>query len=405
MNWLVNKKILPVAVLLGASLVASVLLAWEPEVSLKPPSALLPAVRVIAVSMQTKTLTVASEGVLKPSTESTLVPEVDGRILWLAESLVIGGHFDKGDELLRIDPADYQAAADEAQAILTQAAVEEEFARDEFERNKKLYRQKLVSQTKYDDSKRHLSLRSAEKQRAKIALGRSQRDLKRTVISAPYTGRVRTESVAAGQFVRRGEVIAELYANDRFEVRLPVARDQLRYLNLPQSTQQFIKPTPVRFSAGYGSRGHSWQGELVRGEAEVDARSRMFYGIAEIESEKVSRPLLMGMFVQAQIEGVVVEGVVSLPRVAVRDDQHVLVVDAEDRLRVRAVEVLRSEQDQVLIASGLKAGERVCISPLDVVVDGMRVKPVFLQGTGPLEHFEPEALASETSVSFARPQE
>jgi len=402
-NRLVNKKVLPVMVLLGATLLASVLLALEPDVKLKPPSALLPAVRVIPVAMQSKTLAVLSEGVLKPSTESTLVPEVDGRILWLAQSLVVGGHFTQGDELLRIDPADYQAAADEAQALLTQATVEEDFAGDEFKRNQKLYQQKLVSQTKYDDSKRHLSLRRAEKQRADIALGRAQRDLERTVIHAPYTGRVRTESVAAGQFVRRGDVIAELYANDRFEVRLPVARDQLRYLNLPQGPQQFLKPTPVRFSAGYGGEGYSWYGELVRGEAEVDARSRMFYGIAEIHAAQVSKPLLMGMFVQAQIEGVVVESVVSLPRVAVRDDQHVLIVDADDRLRVRAVEVLRSERDQVLIVGGLKAGERVCISPLDVVVDGMRVKPVPLTTTEP--HPVSDTLVTDASARLTQLRE
>jgi len=192
-------------------------------------------------------------------------------------------------------------------------------------------------------------------------------------------------------------------------VRLPVARDQLRYLNLPQGAQQPIQPTPVRFNADYGGQDESWVGALVRGEAEVDARSRMFYGIAEIHSAQVSKPLLMGMFVQAQIEGLVVDSVVSLPRVAVRDDQHVLIVDAEDRLRIRAVEVLRSERDQVLIASGLKAGERVCISPLDVVVDGMRVKPVLLENMGPLENIDSapvtEALALGASASIAQPLE
>lgn len=386
MSWLVNKKVLPVAVLLGASLVASVLLALEPEVSLKPPAVLLPAVRVMPVALENKTLTVASEGVLKPSTESTLVPEVDGRIVWLAESLVVGGHFREGDELLRIDAADYQAAADEAQALLTQASVEQEFARDEFNRNSKLYRQKLVSQTKYDDSKRRRSLRSAEKKRADIALGRAQRDLERTSIRAPYTGRVRTESLAVGQFVRRGEVVAEVYANDRFEVRLPIARDQLRYLNLPQGPQEFFEPTPVEFLAEYGETSHAWQGRLIRSEAEVDARSRMFYGVAEIRSAEVDKPLLMGMFVQAQVEGRLVESVISLPRMAVRDDRRVLVVDSEDRLRLRTVEVLRSGRDEVLISAGLTSGERVCVSPLDVVVEGMRVKPV------------PHDLASEAAV-------
>ena len=54
----------------------------------------------------------------------------------------------------------------------------------------------------------------------------------------------------------------------------------------------------------------------------------------------------------------------------------VLVVDAEDRLRFRPVTLLRADRDTVLVSAGLQAGERVCISPLQLVVDGMRVAPV-----------------------------
>ena len=53
-----------------------------------------------------------------------------------------------------------------------------------------------------------------------------------------------------------------------------------------------------------------------------------------------------------------------------------LVIDAEDRIRFRPVEVLRAERDQVVIGSGLSPGERVCVSPLGAVVDGMSVRVV-----------------------------
>ena len=59
-----------------------------------------------------------------------------------------------------------------------------------------------------------------------------------------------------------------------------------------------------------------------------------------------------------------------------RDDNQLLVVDEEDRLRFRKVKILRVEYDDVLVSGGLVAGERVCVSPLQVVVDGMQVKPI-----------------------------
>jgi hypothetical protein len=85
-------------------------------------------------------------------------------------------------------------------------------------------------------------------------------------------------------------------------------------------------------------------------------------------------PLPLNLFVDAEIAGRAVESAVVLPRAALRDATHVLVVDAENRLQHREVEVLRASQDEVVIEAGLAAGERVCISPLDTVVDGMRVR-------------------------------
>jgi multidrug efflux pump subunit AcrA (membrane-fusion protein) len=68
--------------------------------------------------------------------------------------------------------------------------------------------------------------------------------------------------------------------------------------------------------------------------------------------------------------------VIVVPRYAMRDERHILVVDAEDRLRTREVEVLRIDGDDVLIQGALAPGERICVSPVQVVVEGMRVQPL-----------------------------
>ena len=85
-------------------------------------------------------------------------------------------------------------------------------------------------------------------------------------------------------------------------------------------------------------------------------------------------PLPVGLFVEAAISGRPAVGVFAIPRSAMRAADQLLVVDDEDKLRFRTVEVLRAERDQVIVAAGLRSGERVCVSPLDAVVDGMLVR-------------------------------
>ena len=85
-------------------------------------------------------------------------------------------------------------------------------------------------------------------------------------------------------------------------------------------------------------------------------------------------PLAIGLFVEAQIVGLEVEDAIVVPRAAVREDTFVLVVDDEDRLRFREVDIFRIDRDSVIIVGGLGAGERVCVSPLEAVTDGMKVR-------------------------------
>ncbi len=84
----------------------------------------------------------------------------------------------------------------------------------------------------------------------------------------------------------------------------------------------------------------------------------------------------MGLFVQASIGGRTAERVAVVPRQALQDGGRVLVVDDENRLRFRDVELLRVEGDEALISAGLRDGERVCISMIQAPIDGMSVRPV-----------------------------
>ncbi len=160
---------------------------------------------------------------------------------------------------------------------------------------------------------------------------------------------------------------------------------QLAYLALPLTQRGELDdataPT-VTLSANFAGRDYRWTGKLVRTEAEIDSRSRMIQVVARISAERVAGddpdalPPPVGLFVHAEIEGRSVDNVVVLPRAAIRNASEVLVVDEDNRLRYRKVELLRVYGDDAFINSGLSKGELVCISPLQIVVDGMRVEPL-----------------------------
>jgi multidrug efflux pump subunit AcrA (membrane-fusion protein) len=193
------------------------------------------------------------------------------------------------------------------------------------------------------------------------------------------TGLVRAESVDIGQFASRGQAIATLYANDIVEVRLPIADRQLAFLNLPPlrngNFPADMQPN-VTLKAEYGGQTIEWIGKIVRAEAEIDTASRMVQLVARIHSDEISEELSVGLFVTAEISGLAVDNIVRLPRSALRNNNQVLVIDPDNKIRFRNVRPLRLYKDDVLIEAGLQAGERVCLSTIQTAIDGMDVNPI-----------------------------
>jgi RND family efflux transporter MFP subunit len=206
-------------------------------------------------------------------------------------------------------------------------------------------------------------------------VARAQRDLERTVLRAPFDGIVRQENIDVGQFVRRGSEIARLYATDAMEVRLPIADEQLAFLGFRLGQRFDPAEAPrVTLSAPFGGAEQRWEGRILRAEGELDARSRMVHLVARVESPEPAPPL--GLFVSASIDGTLAQDIITLPRSVLREGNQVIVINEDNRLELRPVTPLRFFEDDVLIQAGLATGERVCLSPLQTVVEGMRVQPL-----------------------------
>ncbi len=377
-----NKKVLyPLLVLFAGFALAYLLASNKATVSVETYKPLVTTIRVLRAQAKTEYLAIASQGTVQPRSESELIPEVSGRVVWISPSLVGGGSFKEGDILLRIDQSDYQSTLQRNKAVVQRSKVEQAYAADELKRTRSLFEKKLASQSQLDGAQRTAHVAAANLVEGQANLDQAQRDLARTELIAPFDGLVRNEHVDLGQFVSRGKEIGDIYATDYVEVRLPIAASQLEFLGLPASTRGQIPidiQPPVTVTADFGNTRVIWEGRLVRAEAEIDERSRMIYGVTRLLSmrDKDSLPIPVGLFVQAEIRGRKVDNVIRLPRSAIRDNDQVLVVDEDNRLRFRNVTILRLEHEDVLISGGITDGEMISVSPLQTVVDGMLVRPV-----------------------------
>ncbi len=383
-RWRFLKVVSPILLLVAGAVGSVAMVRMRPEVETRPPERRPPLVRIAEVHFEDHQYGVKSQGTVSPRTESQLVPEVAGRVTWVSPSLASGGYFKAGEALLKIDPYDYQQAVIQARAEVARAKLR--LAQEEAEAR--------VARKEWSDlgsgEAKALTLRvpQLEEARAVLAaaeaqLDKTERDLERTQVRAPYVGRVREERVDVGQFVTTGAPVATIYSVDYAEVRLPLPNNELAYLEIPLDYRDDPRTNPgprVILRSDFAGKTFEWEGRIVRTEGEIDPSSRMVHVVAQVKdpyakgSHSERPPLAVGMFVEAEIEGRRANDVAVLPRSALRGRDEVLVVDGESRLRFRSVEVERTTDTEVIIASGLEDGDRVCLSPLEAVTDGMMVR-------------------------------
>jgi RND family efflux transporter MFP subunit len=209
-------------------------------------------------------------------------------------------------------------------------------------------------------------------------------NLERTRLSAPFNGRVSQENVDIGQYVSIAQPLASLFSTEAAEIVVPLDDAALYWFYVPGFTPGTGPGAAVKISARIAGRALTWSGRVVRAEGKLDERTRMINVVVHVDKPYATRPpLAVGLFVTAQIQGRTLENAAVIPRAALREDSRVWVVDGEGRLNFRRVKVARLGSQRAIISSGLKDGERVVTSSLNIVTDGMKVRVMPGKGKEP----------------------
>ncbi len=327
-----------------------------------------PLVATMTLEYMTANFEIHSQGTVRPRTETVLSAEVAGTIISISPKFVAGGVFKENETLLRIDPTNYSVSFDQAEALVAQRQIEYDGA-------KKLRSQGYRAESEYASAAALLASARAE-------LVRAQRNLERTYIRLPYDGIVRAKETDLGQYVAAGTRIGVVFSTDYAEVRLPLTDRDLAFIDLPSPVEVLASGTAdgpaVTLAAVQKGRPVEWQARIVRTEGVVDEKSRMTYAVARI-ADPYNRHhdgnlLPVGSFVGATIQGSAAEKTIRVPRSAVRGSRQLLFVDDDNKIEIRDVDIVRSDNLYSYLQGGATDGERIVVSALEAPIDGMSVR-------------------------------
>jgi len=376
------KFVLPLLVLAAAILAFMQMgkLKPKPEVKNEPPRA-APVVTATAIQRDVA-LNVTSQGEVRPRNEINFAAQVGGKISYISPNFIEGGQIKRGETLLKIESTEYdlrvtQALANVAQAetSLTRELSEAEIARQDWEDLGAGQASALtLRQPQVAEARARVAATMAALDEAKLSQGR-------TVIRAPFNGRVREKLVDRGEYVTPGLKLGRIYGIETVDVKLPLTDDDLARIGLGIGFQQTAQnPGPeVVFTANVAGKQQEWRGTLVRTDSSYDAATRVLFGYAEVKDPygkgaSNGTPLASGLFVTAKIAGRDVESSIVVPRNALRGTDKVFIANDNGTLSIRDVTVASSERDRVVVVAGLSAGEQVITSPVRSVAEGMKVE-------------------------------
>jgi len=391
---------LSIGVVLASIAIAGVLVATKPE----PPRAEKPLEGTLVEVMQVHTaryqVDLHAKGTVVPAKEVELQPELGGRVVWQSPELVAGGRFEAGQPIVRIDARDYQLAAESYRSQVKRAKLDLALEARRGEVAKREW--KAFGEMDVSAEQRALAQRKPQLEASKLALKaaqssleKAQLDLTRTTLRAPFNAMVVSENVDVGQLISPQTSVARLVGTDAYRVQVSVPVGSLRTVQVRTAD---VPGAEAKIVQRAGTETIVRHGEVIRQLPDLDpggAMARLLIDIEKPLGHPGDLPLLLGSFVDVSIAAQPIDDAIRLPRVALRNGRRVYVMNDQNLLEIRDVQIAWTEPDAVLLSGGLRSGERVVISRIPTPVPNMLLRTAApTPEATPTEASEPAAQAT-----------
>ena len=392
---------LSAALLVGAVAVASVLIARRPEPAPRELASRIPVALTDVVTAGSGPIVVHATGTVRPTAQIDVAAAISGQVVWVDPAFQTGGRVSRDQVLFRLDDVDHLHRLQRARADVTVQRVEllkveeeAQVARDQFARFRRTNGEAPADAGPLALWEPQLEAARAALDRERAALAEAELGLARTQVRAPIAGVVRSESVEAGQFVTAGRTVGRLHALDAVEVVVQIPDADAALIPGLWDLRPGVadRRVPTRVIADYGGERHAWPGYVDRVEPVRDEQTRNldaivrvpdpFSGGATVESGTSSGgggktaarpPLMVGQFVDVEIQGVTPDRYFRVRRPALRPGDEVWVVRG-DELTIVPVRVLQRVGDDVYVTGALTAGQPVVVGGIEIATEGMVVR-------------------------------
>jgi len=400
---LLNKKyIKTLAVIIVTVVLVKIIMGNPPHSNRgKPAKAAVMSVQVQTLAAQDFQVKLDSFGIVKPRTQSVLVAQVSGQITAISDNFRDGEFFQKGDVLVTLDDRDYQAELKIAKAgVLNaeQALLEEQAKAAQANEDW----QRLGNGEQANDlvlRKPQLAAAQAQLWSAQAKYEKADLAFERTKIIAPYSGRILKKHVDVGQVVSTNSKLADIFATDKVEIRLPIHNSDLAFIDLPEQYSDQSERTNNLNEVSFTSdliRGQKWQGQLIRTEGSIDDNAQQLYVVAQIDNpfkrsvagskqksqqQSAQQPLQqkmtikIGQYLKAKISGKLLSQAMIIPNTSIYQGSYVYIV-VDGLLQRRAVTIAWQNDITALISSGLDFGQQLVLTSLGQVSSGTAVSIV-----------------------------
>ena len=380
-------------IITSAILTGKYLIESKPQSKPKEIVKQLPFVDIVEANLVSQRATIEAFGTVQARTLTNLIAEVPGLIEGVAPfknevnqsiaSFQNGGFFEKGDLLVKI--VDIDLLAREAETLANLRRTEYQLAQE----------RALADQAKTEWGDRDWKLATAlvkrqpqilkaeaEAKAAEALHNQAKKNVLKTNVRAPFRGRILNILADVGQQVGSGSssALAKIYSIKKGEVQLALSRKELSFLNFNEGSPHGENQIAVKIVNEEGKTIHS--GVIDRSQGIIDPRTRLHNLVARFDNcftdpfnqiSKIENPLSIGQFVKLKLIGPKID-VFIIPISAFREQNTILVLDQEDRLTVRKVKSVKRDGLEVWVVGGIQEGERVCITPMDIIAEGMKVK-------------------------------
>ena len=308
--------------------------------------------------------------ILQPADVSLLSFEISGQLK--AVNLQVGQKVQLGDMLAEIDPRSLQSQVDQANAGVQQAQATADNAEADFQRRQELLKRGVTTQAAFDQSKANLTTAQAQLDQARRQLELANHNLDRSKLLAPFSGTIARIEVKSFAQVAAGQPIVTLYSDDRFETSFLVPAVTFQSLKIGQQVDITVADLPNLSLKGAIN-------ELGSKAEQVSA-----FPIV-VRLEKNAAGLNAGMSVEVAIEEPLIGGgngfllplTVLVPESG-KELQRVATVfvydGAHSTVKKREITVGGIRGNDLVVTSGLEAGDLVASAGVSYLVDGQKVK-------------------------------